>query len=103
MMIDIIKEAAIEAIESMNPMKVYIGTVTNGLPDIKILLNHNNKIILDREDLFIPKRIIELKGKATINDIDRNVEVEVEPKVGDNVAVIRIQGGQQYLLMDIVE
>ncbi len=103
MMIDIIKEAAIEAVEGMNPMKLYIGTVTSCLPDIRIALNNNNKIVLDREDLFIPKRITELKGKVRINDTDKSVEVQVAPKVGDKVAVMRIQGGQQYFLMDIVE
>lgn len=80
-LIQIIKKAAIEAVEASNPTKVIYGTVTDASPSIKV----EQKFTIPKEFIVLTKRIAE-EGL----------------EVGDNVILLQEQGGQKYIVLDKV-
>lgn len=80
-LIQIIKKAAIEAVEASNPTKVLYGTVMDTSPSIKV----EQKFTIPKEFIVLTKRIAE-EGL----------------EVGDNVILLQEQGGQKYIVLDKV-
>lgn len=80
-LIQIIKQAAIEAVEASNPTKILYGTVLDASPKIQI----DQKFIVTKEFIVQTERM-----------------KEMSLAVGDNVILIQEQGGQKYIVMDKV-
>ncbi len=80
-MIEIIKKAAVEAIETSKPVTIVFGKITSMVP---LKINIEQKLILGPEQLLLTDTI-----KNNIN-------------TGDNVILIRQQGGQKYIVLDKV-
>ena len=81
-MIQTIKKAALDAVEASKPMNVLFGTVTSTKP---MLVKIDQKLTLNQNFLLITKTAKEL------------------PLVtGDSVILLRVQGGQKYLILDKV-
>ena len=76
-----VKMAAVEAVEAAKPCAVVYGKVKTKSP---LTINVDQKIILTAAFLVVTN-----SAKDNIN-------------TGDTVAMIRIQGGQQYLVLDKV-
>lgn len=79
--IQIIKQAAIEAVEASNPMKVFYGVIVDTSPSVKI----DQKITIPKEFIVLTNRMLE----EGLN-------------VGDNVILLQEQGGQNYIILDKV-
>ena len=77
--IPIIKQAAIEAVNSTQPVAIIFGTVTNASP-LKVQVTP--KLTLGKGNLVLTATI---KGQL---------------KKNDSVILIRIQGGNKYLVLD---
>jgi hypothetical protein len=81
-MIDLIKQTAIKAVEATNPVNMLFGTVSNANPlEIEI-----------HQKLKLPKEFLTMTELAA----SRNVST------GDKVVLIRMQGGNQFLVIDRV-
>lgn len=81
-LIDLIKTVAVKAVEATNPVNVLFGTVVSETPlEIQI----HQKLKLTEEFLVITER-------AT----------QVNLKHGDKVVLLRVQGGQQFVVLDKV-
>lgn len=80
-LIQIIKKAAIEAVEASNPAKVLYGTVVNSTPAVKI----DQKFAITKEFIVETERMKEMNLAA-----------------GDKVVLLQEQGGQRYIILDKV-
>lgn len=78
-MIKIIKQAAIEAVEASNPVNVLFGVISGTAP---LTVRVDQRFSLSQEFLVVPKRLA--------NTFD----------VGENVLLLRMQGGQRYVIFD---
>lgn len=80
-LIQIIKQAAIEAVEASNPTKVYYGVVIDSSPKIQI----DQKLVITKEFIVATERMQELSLTK-----------------GDKVILLQEQGGQKYIVLDKV-
>ena len=106
----LIKEAAIDAIEQSSPVGVSYGTVTKVNP---LVINVDQR-------MNISSRMILLTSNVIDKEIDVEIEDETEEtnshmhkykgqkkykvleglKVGEKVLLLRVQGGQKYIVWD---
>ncbi len=80
-LIEIIKQAALDAIHHYRPCDVFVGTVVNLAP-----------LEIETDSSIIVKEVF-LVLSATVSGA---------LKLGDNVIMMRRQGGQRYFIMDWV-
>ncbi|ALS25487.1 hypothetical protein IJ21_00320 [Paenibacillus sp. 32O-W] len=91
-MIDIIKQAGAQAVEAGNPVHIRIGTVTRTEP-LEVFVDQ--RFSLTSEFLIVTDATEEL----TIEINGSLYTVRPGLQAGDKVALIRVQGGQQYVVM----
>jgi hypothetical protein len=90
-LIDLIKSVAVKAVEATNPVNVLFGTIVSENPlEIEI----HQKLKLTEEFLVITERV-------TRYEVD-NISIRTGLKKGDKVALLRVQGGQQFVVLDKV-
>ncbi len=94
-MLEAIKKAAKDAIEASAPVAVMFGTVTKTNP---LEVNVDQRFTLDADVLVQTAATTELK--MTIGSTEYTVRPGLQ--VGDRVVLLRIQGGQKYLILDKV-
>jgi hypothetical protein len=81
-MIEMVKRIAIAAVESRNPVNVLLGTVETASPlEIQI----HQKLKLTKEFLIVTQTV----SNATLVK-------------GDKLVLLRVQGGQQFVVLDKV-
>ncbi|MRN57033.1 DUF2577 domain-containing protein [Paenibacillus monticola] len=92
-MLDIIKKASLGAVGSTNPVAFSYGTVTSAVP---LQIQIDQRFILSGPALVLPETVmeskLELDGKEIV--LRRGLES------GDRVLLVRMQGGQSYLVLD---
>lgn len=94
-----IKRASIDVIESVKPVNIVYGRVESVSP---LKVNIENKLTLTKDQLSVPDRFknyempCEVEGKVGITKYDNTL------KSGEDIILIRVQGGQQYLVIDRV-
>ncbi|WP_282804587.1 DUF2577 domain-containing protein [Clostridium tetani] len=103
-MIDTIKKASMGAVGASNPVNILFGEVLS-MEDFKIKVDQ--KLILDKDFFIIPESLIryevDLKHSHGSNKTALGKLVIREGlKKGDKVLLLRIQGGQQYVILDKV-
>lgn len=92
-----IKQAAVEAVNSSKPAGVYYGTVISKTP-LKIRLSQT--IILTKEHLKLTKAVMDYNTNITLPSGTVSATVKNGLQVGDKVIMLRMQGGQGYLVID---
>lgn len=80
-LIQIIKQAAIEAVENSKPVKIYYGTVLDDSPSVKI----DQKFTITKDFIVLSNRMKE-EGLSS----------------GDKVILLQEQGGQRFIVLDKV-
>ncbi|BDR66965.1 phage protein [Clostridium tetani] len=103
-MIDTIKKASMGAVGASNPVNILFGEVLS-IEDFKIKVDQ--KLILDKDFFIIPESLIryevDLKHSHGSNNTALGKLVIREGlKKGDKVLLLRVQGGQQYVILDKV-
>ena len=107
-MIDTIKQASIRAVGASDPVNILFGEVIS-IKDFKIKVDQ--KLILDKDFFIIPERLtryeVDLKHKHSCSDGVTSTSlfklvIREGLKQGDKVLLIRVQGGQQYVILDKV-
>ena len=81
-MLNTIQQTVLETLEAMKPVAVMIGTITKTNP---LEVTIDQKLKPDADFLIVPEAL-----------------AQKDLKVGDRVVLIRVQGGQQYLILDRV-
>ncbi|MEW9093936.1 MAG: DUF2577 domain-containing protein [Clostridiaceae bacterium] len=107
-MIDIIKKAGIDAVGAQNPVNIIFGEIVKDNPiEIKI----DQKLILPKEFFIIPESLTRYEidlihshnysNGSTSKELNKIV-IREGLKQGDKVLLARVQGGQQYIILDKV-
>lgn len=81
-LVDLIKTVAVKSVEATNPVNVLFGTVVSESPlEIQI----HQKLRLTEDFLVITERVDQANVRR-----------------GDRVVLLRVQGGQQFIVLDKV-
>lgn len=92
-MLNTIKQAAMEAIEASKPVAVMTGTVTKTSP---LEVNVDQRFTLDADFLIVPESLT----RYTLMIGSTEYVVRSGLQAGDRVILLRVQGGQKYLVVD---
>lgn len=92
-MLDIIKKASLGAVGSTNPVAFSYGMVIGTTP---LQIQVDQKFILSGAALVLPESVIESKLKWD----DREIVLRRGLESGDRVLMVRMQGGQSYVVLD---
>lgn len=104
-MIEAIRKAALTAMEAGSPAAVMFGKVITANP---LEVNVDQRFTLDADFLIVPESLTQLEldlshshggGGAALTE-----PVVIRPglQIGDQLILLRVQGGQQYLILDKV-
>ncbi|WP_184313359.1 DUF2577 domain-containing protein [Anaerosolibacter carboniphilus] len=123
-MIEIIKQAAIDAVKQSSPVNVVFGTVKSVSP-LRIVIDQ--KLPLGEEDLILTSNVKDRKTKISfdnpsIKNVIKPYDMQDAPgsnykisfqelarneitiydglKAGEQVILLRTQGGQKYIVLD---
>ena len=118
-LIEIIKQASVEAIEASNPTAFLYGTVVSETP---IKINVDQRLTLDASHLVLTNLVSDFSVEVTLDHVTENTQggtgdssfamhhhtvsgkkmmtVHLGLKEGEQVLLIRRQGGQKYIVMD---
>lgn len=110
-MVDAIKRAALDAVESNKPCDLRFGTVVSAAP---LSIRVSEQFTLPQSMLIVPEHLTKHETKITITEdygwktqesedhdhkitsVEKKVLIHNELKIGEKVALIRMQGGQHY-------
>ncbi|GGG06751.1 phage protein [Paenibacillus albidus] len=92
-MLDIIKKASLGAVSNTNPVAFSYGTVTLAEP---LQIQVDQKFILSGHALVLPESVSE--SKLELNG--QEVVLRRGLAAGDRVLMVRMQGGQSYIVLD---
>lgn len=79
-LVDVVKKAALDVIENNNPVAVFYGTVLNKSP---LEINVDQRFTLTGDILVVAESAKDIAA-------------------GDKVIILRVQGGQQFVVLDKV-
>lgn len=113
-MIQIIKKAAIEAVEQSSPMAIAYGTVTSINP---LEINVEQRMNIKGDMILLTSNVIDKEVEVEVNDMTeealtnpynhkheyKGTKKHIHKKglrVGEKVLLIRVQGGQKYIVLD---
>lgn len=94
-LLELMKQAGIGAVEATNPVALLYGQVVGTEP---LALLVDQRFTLTEEFLIIPERMREYKVALGDQElvICKNLEID------ERVLLLRVQGGQQYIVLDRV-
>ncbi len=108
--IQIIKKAALSAIENSSPTSIMYGVVTNIKP---LEIQVEQKLLLTSEFITLTKNVIDYETEITINsnteeeNLNSNQITEKKKiiihnglKQNDKVILLQQQGGQKFIVID---
>ena len=112
-LLDIIKKAGIQGVGAGNPVNVLAGEVKSVNP-ITVLVDQ--RFILDADFLVVPESLtkyeIDLKhfhaypadtiSEKTATALNNKIVIRPGLAAGNKVLLIRVQGGQKYVIFDKV-
>lgn len=94
-----IKVAATEAVDASKPTQICFGKVTSTSPLLKILVDQ--KLLLDSTFLVLTRNVTDHKTKITESGSSSvSVTIHNSLTVGEEVILLRMQGGQKYIVID---
>lgn len=89
------KKAALDAMESAKPVSVYFGEVISASP---LKINVEQKMELGKAQLILSRNVTDFK--TSISDGNINVTVHNALVAGEQVILLRQQGGQKFIVWD---
>jgi hypothetical protein len=117
-LIEVLKQTALDAVNSQNPTSIIYGKVLSAEP---LTIQVNSKLTLDDTFLVLTKNVSDYEAEIDI-DYTGDGEIEIEGvagnllkqlsisgakitihnalKAGDEVVMIQMQGGQKYVVLD---
>lgn len=108
-MLNAIRQAALTAVEAAAPVAVMFGTVVRDNP---LEVNVDQRFTLDADFLIVPESLTRLEinlrhahtapSGTTEDALTEPVVIRPGLQAGDRVALLRVQGGQKYLILDKV-
>lgn len=98
-LLDIVKQAALDAMDNEQPCDLRYGTVISVDP-LKIRVT--SVLILPSSVLVVPERLTNYSVSITDKVLDETKTITINNalNVGDKVALLRKHGGQSYFILD---
>lgn len=96
-LIKVIKRAALDAVSASKPVEVCFGEV-KGTSPLKIFVEQ--KMTLGKGQLILTRNVTDYKTSISGGNIQNQVTVHNGLVVGDEVILLRQQGGQKYIVVD---
>ena len=116
--VEVVKRAAVEAVEAQKPVHLLFGQVIsiNAIENAKpvnlvfgkvssispLNINVENKLKLGKEQLLLSKNLSNYSVEIEIEGEKRQIKIYNALESGDEVILLRMQGGQKYLILDRV-
>ncbi len=97
--VEIIKKAAVDAVTQTHLIKFIYGTVMSIEP---IKINIEQKLTLEAEDIILTDNVRESIVDITLEGIQRAITIHNGLRVGEQVLMIQMQGGQRYVVLNRV-
>lgn len=112
-LLDLIKTAGSQAVDAGSPVNIMFGEVVNSNPlSVKV----DQRFTLTADFLILPESLtpleIDLKhthqylnesvSSTTSESLPQKIIIRSGLKSGDKVIMVRVQGGQQYVVLDKV-
>lgn len=105
-MLEVIKQAAVAAVEAAGPVKLLEATVLTPPPGLSIQLGLDTKNPIPSEMLIVDEGLTKQVRKVRVSSTEEGLEsasdqyirYEDELQVGDKVLVISVQGGQSFYI-----
>lgn len=108
-LLDLIRKAGAEAVAASNPVHVLSGEVIATDP---LAVQVDQRFVLPAEFLLVPERLTQYEvnlshihgyqGAWTGEALTQPVVIRRGLAAGDRVLLLRVQGGQQYVILDRV-
>lgn len=113
-LVSLIKKAAVDAVEGEKPASVLFGTVTSISP---LQVNVEQRLTLSGEMLTLTSHVMDYSVELDVNwqtgsggdpghshpvAGTKAVTVKNGLKIGEKVVLLRMQGGQRFLILDRV-
>lgn len=96
-----VKRAAIEAVLAMKPFSFVLGTVSSASP-LKIRVDQ--KLELSAPQLVLTNAVRDHTVAITVDhDTEQTCRVHLALKTGEQVLLLRTDGGQKYIVLDRAE
>ena len=97
--LNVMKQAGASATDAKNPVTVCFGRVTSISP-LKIQIEQ--KITLGMAQLVLTRNVTDYDVNVLIDNENKIMTIHNTLKNGDSVVLLRVQGGQKYVVMDRV-
>ena len=94
-----IKRAALDAVKSQHPVSICFGNVVSTSP-LKITVEQ--KLTLGKAQLILTRNVTDHDVDITSYGTRNRITIHNALKIGDEVILIKQQGGQKYLVLDKV-
>lgn len=98
-MLETIKMASLQAVDASNPVNVLFGTISSASP---LKVNVEQRFSLSSGFLTVAKHLTDYDVDMEIEGELKKVKVKNALKSGDEVILIRKEGGQKYVIVDRV-
>jgi len=98
-LLETIKEAAIEAVKASNPCAILFGKVISTTP---LKLNVEQRLTLDESHLILTSLVKDFEVDMTVDGVRKPYQVHLGLAAGESVILMRVQGGQKYIVLDRV-
>ncbi len=104
-----VKRAAVEAVKAGKPFSLTYGTVVSASP---LKISVNQKLILNSEQLILTNAVrnfsVAITADLTTEDVPEDINatrytVNLALKPGEQVIMLRTDGGQKFIVLDRVE
>lgn len=95
-LLETIKTAAVDAVNSTKPVEIVLGIVLSTQP-LKIELEQ--KLSLSEAFVIVPEELTDRTVKIIIDGEEKEIEIKNALQTSDKLALAKIQGGQKYLII----
>lgn len=92
-----IKKIALNAIEETKPLCIRYGTVKAASP---LMICLEQRLTLKKEQLILPAHMTDYTVGAVIDGEEKRIQIKNSLKAGEKVVLLRVQGGQSYVVID---
>lgn len=100
-MVELVKKAALDAVEASKPVQVLYGVVTSSSP-LKIQVDQ--KAIYTEKMLILTRNVTNYSVTATNSQIGTvTLTLNNALKTGERVLLVRVQGGKKFAVLDRVK
>lgn len=98
--IQIIKKAAVEAVEAAKPHRFLYGQVVGINP---LNINIEQRLTIDENHIILTSGVQDRQVEVELTQgVKKTMKIYGALKVGDKVQMLRVHDGQQYVVLDKV-